>query len=354
MSSSTSDVRVLVTRPLPSPQELMDTLPASEAARGTVLRGRAELEPILAGEDGRLAVIVGPCSIHDGEAALEYAGRLRDLAGRVAEHVFVVMRVYFEKPRTTVGWKGLVYDPRLDGSDEIDEGLREARALLVQINEMGLPAATEFLDPIVPQYFADLISWAAIGARTVESQTHRQLASGLSMPVGIKNRTDGNTGVAIDALVAARASHGFLGVDHDGRASLVTTTGNPYAHLVLRGGNDRPNYDAASVGRALAALRDAGLPPFLIVDCSHGNSGKDEARQPAVFRDVLEQRAGGQRGIVGLMLESHLEAGRQDLGVNPSALRYGVSITDACIGWGQTEELLLGANEPPIALGART
>ncbi|MDP6605133.1 MAG: 3-deoxy-7-phosphoheptulonate synthase [Dehalococcoidia bacterium] len=342
---STSDVRVQLTRPLPTPQELGDALPSSEAARSTVLRGRSELESILAGEDSRLVVITGPCSVHDGEATLEYAGRLRELADRVAEQVLVVIRVYFEKPRTTVGWKGLVYDPRLDGSYEIDEGLREARALLVQINEMGLPAATEFLDPIVPQYFADLISWAAIGARTVESQTHRQMASGLSMPVGIKNRTDGDTAVAIDAIVAARASHGFLGVDQGGRASLVTTTGNPYAHLVLRGGQDEPNYDAASVEAALTRLRDVGLPPYLVVDCSHGNSRKDETRQQIGFRDVLDQRAAGRRGIVGLMLESHLEAGRQDLQVDRSALRYGVSITDACIGWEQTEGLLIEAQQ---------
>jgi 3-deoxy-7-phosphoheptulonate synthase len=342
---STSDVRVQLTRPLPTPQELSDALPSSAAARETVLRGRSELESILAGEDDRLAVITGPCSVHDGEATLEYAGRLRELADRVADRVLVLIRVYFEKPRTTVGWKGLVYDPRLDGSYEIDEGLREARALLVQINEMGLPAATEFLDPIVPQYFADLISWAAIGARTVESQTHRQMASGLSMAVGIKNRTDGDTGVAIDAIVAARAPHGFLGVDHGGRASLVTTTGNPYAHLVLRGGRDEPNYDAASVEAALTRLRDAGLPPYLVVDCSHGNSRKDEARQQIGFRDVLDQRSAGQRGIVGLMLESHLQAGRQDLQADRSALRYGVSITDACIGWEQTEELLLEAQQ---------
>ena len=336
----TADVHVRGTVPLPTPAELEAELPIPEAVSATVLRGRRGIEEILAGRDRRLLVIVGPCSIHDECSAIEYAERLAPVARELEDRVLVVMRAYFEKPRTTVGWKGLIYDPELDGSFDIAAGLRRARALLIAIGGLGLPTGTEFLDPIVPQYLADLIAWTAIGARTTESQTHRQMASGLSMPVGFKNSTEGNIQVAVDAMVAAREPHAFLGIDRDGRSSTVNTSGNPGGHIVLRGGSAGPNYDASVVRDVYGQLEAAGRRPAVLVDCSHANSGKDHRRQAIVFRDVVEQRAGGDAGILGLMLESHLHEGKQPLDGGLDALRYGVSVTDACIGWDETAELL--------------
>jgi 3-deoxy-7-phosphoheptulonate synthase len=310
----------------------------------TVAQTREEIAAELWGRgDDRLLVVVGPCSIHDTDAALEYAGRLVEKRKELGEALNIVMRVYFEKPRTTVGWKGLVYDPNLDGTFDINEGLSRARKLLLDVTGMGLPAGTEFLDPIVPQYLADLISWTAIGARTTESQTHRQMASGLSMPVGFKNRTDGNSQVAVDAMVAARAPQAFLGIDRDGRTCVINTTGNPYGHLVLRGGTGQTNFDAASIAAAQEELRASGSRPLVMVDCSHANSEKDHTRQSLAFRDVIEQRRNGSDGVVGLMLESHLFAGNQP--INGGELRYGVSVTDACIDWNETETLLNEAAE---------
>ena len=342
-TGTTSDLHVTRTVPLSTPDALAEQLPLTGRALETVLRYRREVQGILRGEDNRYLVIAGPCSIHDEAAALEYADRFAKLADEVREHVLLVMRVYFEKPRTILGWKGLVYDPNLDGSFAIEEGLHRARKLLLEVNERGIPAATEFLDPIVPQYLADLVTWAAIGARTTESQTHRQMASGLSMPVGFKNTTAGSIKIAADAIQAARAPQGFLGIDHQGRAAEVHTTGNPDSHLVLRGGEDGPNYDAAAVASAQATLEKAGLPPRLIVDCSHMNAGKDHRNEGNVFRNVLEQRVGGNAGVVGVMLESHLNAGNQSLGDDPSELQYGVSITDPCIDWQETESVIRDA-----------
>jgi 3-deoxy-7-phosphoheptulonate synthase len=288
---------------------------------------------------------VGPCSIHDPRAAYEYAERLRGLAEKVKDRFVLVMRVYFEKPRTTVGWKGLINDPRLDGSFHIEEGLKAARRLLLRVTKLGLPAATEALDPVSPQYLSDLISWHAIGARTTESQTHRELASGLSTPVGFKNGTDGDIQVALDAIKSAAAPHHFLGVDPDGRVSVYRTRGNENCHVVLRGGRE-PNFDRASVLYCAEKLKMAGLNPRLMVDCSHGNSNKDHRRQPAVFDACLEQVRAGGSPIAGLMIESHLFEGRQDLPKDfksPGKLRYGVSITDACLGWKETERLILGS-----------
>jgi 3-deoxy-7-phosphoheptulonate synthase len=285
-------------------------------------------------------VIVGPCSIHDPNGALDYARRLAALRCEVADQLFLVMRVYFEKPRTTVGWKGLINDPHLDGSYDIETGLPLARRLLLDIGELGLPAATEMLDPIIPHYLADLVSWAAIGARTTESQTHREMASGLSMPVGFKNGTDGSLQVALDALAATRHPHHFFGIDEDGVASVLSTSGNPDVHVVLRGGRGRPNYDPDSICKAVARLEKAGLPSVLMVDCSHANSGKQYALQEQVWDCVIDQRAAGNKALVGLMVESYLEAGSQPMPKNPAQLRYGVSLTDACVDWPTTERML--------------
>jgi 3-deoxy-7-phosphoheptulonate synthase len=340
MSRPTADVHVRSTVPLPTPLDLEAELPVPPAARETVLRGRAAIEGILEGRDQRLLVITGPCSIHDERSALEYAERLAALSEELRDRVCIVMRGYFEKPRTTVGWKGLVYDPDLDGSFDIAGGLRRARKLLIGIAELGLPAATEFLDPILPQYLADLIAWTAIGARTTESQTHRQMASGLSMPVGFKNSTDGNIQIAVDAMVAAREPHAFLGIDGEGRTCTVLTNGNPHGHIVLRGGSAAPNYGAEDVHAVYEQLEAGGLRRQVLIDCSHANSAKDHTRQAIAFRDVLAQRAAGDAGIIGLMLESHLFEGKQSVAGTPGDLRYGVSITDACIGWDETAELL--------------
>jgi 3-deoxy-7-phosphoheptulonate synthase len=342
---STQNIHVKDIVPIISPQTLIDEVPLSEKAYQTVIEGRQAIRRILEGEDDRLLVVVGPCSIHDPKAAIEYAGRLNAVAEKIRERVFVVMRVYFEKPRTTVGWKGLINDPRLDGTFDMDGGLKLARSILLEINEMGLPAGTEMLDPITPQYVADLVSWASLGARTIESQTHRQMASGLSMPVGYKNATDGNLQMAIDAMQAARSEHSFLGIDMQGRTCVVHTTGNPLGHLILRGGRSGPNYYADRVEAAAEQLKKAGLPTNIIVDCSHANSSKQFARQERVWRDVIEQRLQGNSTIKGLMLESNLCEGNQKISSEPSALKYGVSITDACLGWEKTEELLLHAAE---------
>ena len=355
MTQYVHDVNVIKMEPLAPPDEVLQRLPLTPEAANTVIEGREQVQRALGGEDPRLLIIAGPCSIHDERAGLEYAERLAALARRVQDRILVVMRVYFEKPRTTVGWKGLIYDPHLNGTFAIAEGLFKARAFLLRVAEIGLPAATEFLDPIVPQYMADLVSWAAVGARTTESQTHRQMASGLSMPVGFKNTTDGNTQHAVDAIVSARSAHAFLGIDRQGRTSMVLTKGNPHAHLVLRGGSHGSNYGAGTVLQVQGQLAKAGLPPSLIVDCSHGNSDKDYARQSIAFRDVVQQRLASNPHILGCMLESHLQPGNQKLGSDPSELRYGVSITDACIGWEETEQLVTEAYEAcgALALSAR-
>ncbi len=326
---------------LPTPEDVRREQPLGPRTEANVLQARDTLCAILERRDPRLFVVVGPCSVHDVAAARDYAGRLQRLAERVGDTLFLVMRVYFEKPRTTLGWKGLINDPDLDDSFHVEKGIRLARGLLLELAELGLPAGTEALDPIMPQYLSELVSWSAIGARTTESQTHREMASGLSMPVGIKNGTDGSLDVAIDALRAVRHPHHFLGITAAGELAVVRTRGNPHAHVVLRGGGGRTNYDAASVAACEAALTAAGLEPAIVVDCSHGNSGKDPARQPDVARDCLAQIGAGNRSLVGLMLESFLEAGRQDIPADPRALRYGVSVTDACMGWETTEALLV-------------
>ena len=334
------DVNVLKTEQLPPPADLAAALPITDRAQSTVLRGRREIQAILRGDDSRFLVITGPCSIHDEDAALEYARRLTELGRRYENQILVVMRVYFEKPRTTVGWKGLLYDPHLNDTFDIAAGLEKGRKLLLDVAEMGMPAATEFLDPIVPQYLADLVSWVAIGARTTESQTHRQMASGLSMPVGFKNGTDGNTKIAVDAMVSARARHGFLGIDRSGRTSIIHTAGNAYGHLVLRGANGGPNFDSASVASAQRQLQDGGVPSQLLVDCSHGNCNKDYTKMRVAFESVVDQRVRGNAGVIGAMLESNINPGNQKIDDGLSKLDYGVSITDPCIGWDETQELL--------------
>ena len=347
----TFDLNVLAIEPLTSPRALKAELPMRPAANRTVVRARNTVADIIARRDPRLLVIVGPCSIHDEGAALEYAARLAELAVRVQDEMFVIMRVYFEKPRTTVGWRGMIIDPHLDYSSDIPEGLRIARRILLAINELGLPTATEVLDPIVPQYTDDLVSWAAVGARTTESQTHREMASGLSMPVGFKNSTDGNLQVAVDAIVSARDPHRFLGLDQDGRIGVVSTRGNRIGHVILRGGRAGANYDAASVRAAVGLLKRAGLPPVLMVDCSHDNSGKKHQNQETAWNSVLEQRAqsaaAASSPIIGAMLESNLFEGRQSIPDDPGQLRYGVSITDECISWDTTERMLTGALRAP-------
>jgi len=336
----TQDLHVKEIVPLLSPRAIKAVSPVSEAINATVARSRERIIRILRQEDPRLLVVIGPCSIHDEKSALEYATKLNALRKEFADRMEIVMRVYFEKPRTTIGWKGLINDPHLDGSQDIETGLKRARQLLLEITGMGLPAATEFLDPIVPQYIADLITWAAIGARTTESQTHREMASGLSMPVGLKNSTDGSLQVAIDAMGATRHQHSFLGIDENGATSIVRTNGNPNAHVVLRGGRAMTNYDAASISAAEAKLASEKLPPVLMVDCSHANSEKKFAKQEDVWHSVIEQRIGGTKSLIGLMVESHLSEGNQPIPKKLSDLRYGVSITDSCIGWETTERML--------------
>ena len=334
------NVRIAGLTRLITPAQIKEQYPASAAQIQRVAETRAAARAILAGEDDRMLVVVGPCSIHDTISALEYAKRLAELAKELEDRFLIVMRVYFEKPRTTIGWKGLINDPNLDESCDVAKGLTLARSLLLDILDLGLPTATEFLDPIIPQYIAELVSWAAIGARTTESQTHREMASGLSMPVGFKNATDGSFQTAIDAMGSARTGHSFLGIDQDGSTSIVKTSGNPDSHVVLRGGRKGPNYHPEDVAAATAALVKAGLHPALMVDCSHSNSGKDPKKQPDVWRSILSQRKAGQSGIMGAMLESHLHFGNQNLSSDPNALAYGVSITDACMDWDTTAALL--------------
>ncbi|HZL13821.1 MAG TPA: 3-deoxy-7-phosphoheptulonate synthase [Verrucomicrobiae bacterium] len=336
----TQDLHVKEIVRLLSPRELKAHSPTTEAANATVARSRERIIRILRQEDPRLLVVVGPCSIHEEKSALEYAEKLNALRKEFADRMEIVMRVYFEKPRTTIGWKGLINDPHLDGSQDIGTGLKIARKLLLQITDLGLPTATEFLDPIVPQYIADLISWAAIGARTTESQTHREMASGLSMPVGLKNSTDGSLQIAIDAMGATRHAHSFLGINEDGVTSIVRTTGNPHAHVVLRGGRAKTNYDAESIRAAEQKLISEKLPPVLMVDCSHANSEKQHARQEDVWHSVIQQRIEGTRSLIGLMVESSLLEGNQPIPKNLKDLRYGVSITDPCVGWETTERML--------------
>ena len=334
------DLNVRQIVPLLPPRALKAKWPATEASNITVARGREVIQHILERKDPRLLVLVGPCSIHDVHGAREYAQRLNQLRQRYSDRLEIVMRVYFEKPRTTIGWKGLINDPHLDNSHDIEAGLELARRLLLDITEMGLPTGTEVLDPITPQYISDLVSWAAIGARTTESQTHREMASGLSMPIGFKNSTDGSLEVAIDAMGAATNPHSFIGIDQDGMTSIVRTTGNHIGHVVLRGGRLRTNYDADSIRQAEAKLAARHLAPVLMVDCSHANSGKQPARQEDVWHNVIEQRAAGTRSLIGLMVESYLEEGSQPFPKNPAELRYGVSITDGCVGWETTARLL--------------
>ncbi|MFZ1201268.1 MAG: 3-deoxy-7-phosphoheptulonate synthase [Desulfobacterales bacterium] len=340
----TYDVNVKEFIPLISPHALKDDMPITPAAVRTVVSGRRVIADIIGKKDPRLLVIAGPCSIHDEAAALEYADRLNRLKEKVADTIFPVMRVYFEKPRTNIGWKGLINDPALDGTCDMMQGLLTARALLLKITEMGLATATEMLDPITPQYIAGLVCWAAIGARTTESQTHREMVSGLSMPVGFKNCTDGGLDTALNAMIAAGSPQSFLGIDQDGKASIVKTTGNPFTHIVLRGGR-RPNYDTVSIREAVHLLRDKNLPESVIVDCSHANSRKHYEEQTVVWQDVVNQRAGGNDAIIGLMLESNLKEGRQNYDGCQDTLQYGVSITDACINWQTTEELILSAHD---------
>ncbi|AFT88091.1 3-deoxy-7-phosphoheptulonate synthase [Paraburkholderia phenoliruptrix] len=333
------DVRIGAVRPLISPALLQDELPVPPAVQSLVEHTRVEIADILHERDDRLVMIVGPCSIHDHDQAIDYAHKLKAAADAYKDDLLIIMRVYFEKPRTTVGWKGYINDPRLDGSFRINEGLRLARQLLLDINGLGLPTATEFLDLLSPQYIADLIAWGAIGARTTESQSHRQLASGLSCPIGFKNGTDGGVQIAADAIVAARASHAFMGMTKMGMAAIFETRGNDDAHVILRGGKKGPNYDSASVAATCAALKSAGLREQVMIDCSHANSGKSHLRQLDVVQDLALQLSAQERRIIGVMLESHLEEGRQDLKAG-EPLRYGVSITDACVSWAQTEPVL--------------
>ncbi len=337
------NLNVVSQHTLLSPTQLHDDIPATARATNTVSAARSTLANILSGRDPRLFVVVGPCSIHDSKAAMEYAQRLKVLADEVADQLFIVMRVYFEKPRTTVGWKGLINDPRMDDSFRIEDGLRLARQLLIDINDLGLPCGTEALDPITPQYLGDLIAWSAIGARTTESQTHRELASGLSSPVGFKNGTDGNLEVALNAMLSAAQPHAFLGLNGAGQVAVTQTRGNAFGHLILRGGAV-PNYDSVAVAQAESALIGTKLPANIVVDCSHANSRKNHALQTLVLKDVVHQIVDGNRAIKGVMLESNLFEGNQKLGA-PQDLRYGVSITDACLGWDTTAACLREAVE---------
>ncbi len=338
--TTTSDLHVVDTRPLVSPALLHRDLQLDPIAAKTVIDARNSIKSILRGDDSRLLVIVGPCSVHDLEAALDYSKKLQLLRSKYKAQLEIVMRVYFEKPRTTVGWKGLINDPHLDGSYDINTGLRMARSLLLDLAREGMPAATELLDPVVPQYIADLISWTAIGARTTESQTHREMASGLSMPIGYKNGTDGMATIAINAMQAASRSHHFLGINSEGHAAIVSTTGNPDGHLVLRGGKSGTNYHSEAIQKVAQELTMAGLPERLMIDCSHGNSNKDFRRQADVLIDVANQVRDGSKQILGVMLESHLVEGNQKLTNDLSSLTYGQSITDACIDISTTAELL--------------
>ena len=334
------NLHIAAFHPMPTPDEIQARLPLSERAARTVENGRAEMIRILTGADARRFVVVGPCSIHDPVAGLDYARRLKVLADEVSDVLMIVMRVYFEKPRTTVGWKGYINDPHMDDSFRIDEGIALGRQFLLQVNELGLPAGSEALDPISPQYLGDLITWNAIGARTTESQTHRELSSGLSTPVGFKNGTNGDVSIAINAILSAARPHRFLGINGDGQVSIVHTTGNPYGHLVLRGGDGRPNYDTVSVSLAEQAMVKAQLTPNIVVDCSHANSYKKPELQPLVMSDVVSQIVSGNRSIVGVMIESNLVAGNQSIQSDTAKMTYGCSVTDACVDWASTETMI--------------
>ena len=341
-SEELRDQRIARVVPLATPALMLHELPLSDAQAAVVYNGRADVARVLNREDDRLLVVVGPCSVHDPVAALDYARRLAERAEEISGDLLIAMRVYFEKPRTTTGWKGLINDPHLDGSNDVNTGLRLARRLLIEVLDLGLPVGCEFLDPIIPQYIADTVSWGAIGARTTESQTHRQLASGLSMPIGFKNRTDGDVGVAVDAVRAAAAPHTFAGVEESGSPAIFTTRGNPDGHIILRGGRGTPNFDAASVQGALSQMAEAGLAERVIIDASHDNSGKDHERQPLVSRAIADQVAAGDKAIVGVMLESFLVAGSQKVVDGREGLTYGQSITDKCIDWETTVDVLDG------------
>jgi 3-deoxy-7-phosphoheptulonate synthase len=341
----TEDLNVSEFGTMPTPDEVKARLPLDEPAAATVVKGRQTIEAILDGRDSRLFVVVGPCSIHDPTAGLDYARRLRALQDEVRETLYLVMRVYFEKPRTSLGWKGFINDPYMDDSFRIDEGMVKARQFLLDMNDLGLPAGTEALDPIGPQYYGDLVTWTAIGARTTESQTHREMSSGLSTPVGFKNATDGDIDAAVNAILSASRPHAFLGVNGQGRSSIVRTRGNRYGHLVLRGGGGRPNYDTVSISLAEAALAKAGIARNVVVDCSHANSWKKPELQPLVARDVVHQIREGNTSVVGLMVESFIEPGNQPIPEDLSKLRYGCSVTDACIGWDTTVEMLRDADK---------
>lgn len=348
----TNDLNVVGMTKLMSPRALKALFPVSEAQAAFVAQSRREVGAILRGEDSRLLGVVGPCSIHDRTSALEYADRLADLQRRLGDRLYLVMRVYFEKPRTTVGWRGFLVDPRLDGSQAIEDGLKEARSLLSTLTDRGIACATEVLDPIVPQYLADLVTWAAVGARTTESQTHRDMTSGLSFPVGFKNGTDGSFDVAVNALAASREAKSFLGIDQDGQTCIVSTRGNQGGHIILRGGKSGPNYDPASLDAAERALAASGLPTALMVDCSHANSGKKPERQPEVLKAIGDEVARGRASLRGFMVESHLRGGSQPVG--PLAgLKYGVSVTDGCLAWDDTEAALVELHRVIGPRGAR-
>jgi 3-deoxy-7-phosphoheptulonate synthase len=349
MPNKLDNINVVSQELLPTPAQVKRVLPITPKAKETVLASREAVRKILDRKDTRLFVIVGPCSVHDINAAREYAIKLKNLANKVSETLLLLMRVYFEKPRTTIGWKGLINDPCLDDTFQIEKGVHMARELLIEIGNLGLPTATEALDPIMPQYLSDLITWIAIGARTSESQTHREMASGLSTPVGFKNGTDGTLGVAINALKSVSQPHHFLGINQNGQSAVFRTRGNEYGHMVLRGGDKRPNYDSVSIAMCEKELDKAGLPISIVVDCSHGNSTKDPALQPLVAKNCINQILEGNRSIVGLMLESNLAWGNQPLPKDLSQLIYGVSITDACIDWTTTEELILDMHEKLIS-----
>ncbi len=353
----TENLNIEAFEPMPTPEEIHGRVPLSDTAAESVLAGRRTLERILDGKDPRIFVVVGPCSIHDPVAGLDYARRLKQLADEVAGTMLLVMRVYFEKPRTATGWKGYINDPRMDDSFHIEEGMQKAREFLLAVNELGLPAGTEALDPIAPQYLGDLIGWAAIGARTSESQTHREMSSGLSAPVGFKNGTDGSLDAAVNAIISASSPHSFLGINMQGRSSVVRTAGNRYGHLVLRGGGGRPNYDTVSVALAEAALAKAGLPHNIVVDCSHANSYKKPELQPLVMQDCINQicaqRKAGHRSIVGLMIESFIESGNQPIPDDLSQLKYGCSVTDACVDWPTTEKMIRDADATLRGLSAQ-
>jgi 3-deoxy-7-phosphoheptulonate synthase len=341
----TEDLNVVALDVMPTPDEIKAKLPLTERVAETVVTGRRTIEAILDGRDNRLFAVVGPCSIHDPIAGLDYARRLKKLADEVSGTMFMVMRVYFEKPRTSVGWKGFINDPYMDDSFRVDEGMEKGRRFLLDVSEIGLPAATEALDPTAPQYLGDLIAWTAIGARTSESQTHREMSSGLSTPVGFKNGTDGEIDSAVNAILSASHPHAFLGVNGQGRSAVVRTRGNGYGHLVLRGGGGRPNFDTVSISLAEQALAKAKLPGNIVVDCSHANSWKKPELQPLVMKDVVHQIREGNRSVVGFMVESFIEAGSQSIPADLSKLKYGCSVTDACVSWETTEEMLRGAHE---------